>query len=262
MKLATFKTDATSEPLGGVVSGERVRAFARGADAVRDVLAGRISTDPDLGDYALAEVELLAPIPNPGTIFAIGLNYADHVAEMGHASPEWPTVFLKVATSATAPAGPVIRPAAVAKLDYEGELMLAVGADGRAAAYCVADDLTARDLQGREPQWVRGKGADTFCPFGPWLTTADEVPDPENLAIRTWVNGELRQHSNTSNLVFGIDALIAFISETCTLRAGDLILTGTPAGVGHGMKPPCYLNSGDTVRIEIESLGQIEHSVA
>ena len=262
MKLATFTTDASSGPLGGVVNGERVRAFARGAAAVRDVLAGTISTEADLGQYALSDVQLLAPIPHPGTIFAIGLNYADHIAEMGHASPEWPTVFLKVANSATAPSGPVVKPAGVGKLDYEGELMIAIGQGGTAAAYCVADDVTGRDLQGREPQWVRGKGADTFCPFGPWLTTADEVPDPGNLAIRTWVNGELRQSSNTSNLVFGIEALLAFISETCTLRAGDLILTGTPGGVGQGMSPPRYLQSGDTVRIEVESLGQIEHSVS
>ncbi len=262
MKLATFITDPGSEPLGGVVSGERVRAFARGADAVRDVLAGRIGTDTDLGEYGLADVKLLAPIPNPGTIYAIGLNYADHIAEMGHDSPAWPTVFLKVASSATAPGGPVVKPAVVTQLDYEGELMIAIGSGGSAAAYCIADDVTGRDLQGREPQWVRGKGADTFCPFGPWLTTADEVPDPGGLTIKTWVNGELRQSSNTSNLVFGVETLLAFISETCTLRPGDLVLTGTPSGVGHGMKPPRYLQSGDTVRIEVGSLGHIEHSVS
>ncbi len=262
MKLATFRPDQGSEPLGGVVEGDAIRAFAAGADAVRDVLAGVLEPDGDLGRWPLADVELLAPVPHPGTIFAIGLNYADHIAEMGHEMPEWPTVFLKVATSVTAPAGPIVCPEVVRRLDYEGELMIALGAGGRPAAYCVANDVSARDLQRREPQWVRAKGADTFCPFGPWLTTADEVGDPGRLRVRTWVNGELRQDSNTANLVFGIERLIAFLSETCTLRAGDLILTGTPGGVGQGMNPPRYLRSGDRIRVEIDKLGAIEQLVA
>ncbi len=262
MKLATFRTASFDQPLGGVVEGEHVRVFAEGADAVRDVLAGTRGTDANLGRFALAEVTLLAPVPHPGTIFAIGLNYADHIAEMGHEPPQWPTVFVKVTSSVAPPGGPIVKPEVVQRLDYEGELMVVIGAGGQVAGYCVADDVTGRDLQKREPQWVRGKGADTFCPFGPWLTTADEVPEPGKLELRTWVNGELRQHSNTSNLVFGIGALTAFISETCTLRPGDLILTGTPGGVGQGMDPPRYLQSGDTIRIEIDSLGAIEHQVA
>jgi len=141
-------------------------------------------------------------------------------------------------------------------------MMVAIGRDGTAAGYCVANDVSARDLQQREPQWVRAKGSDTFCPFGPWLTTADEVPDPGNLGLRTWVNGDLRQDSNTSNLVFGVDELVDFIGQTCTLRPGDLILTGTPGGVGQGMQPPRYLQSGDAIKIEIDRLGSIEHSVA
>jgi 2-keto-4-pentenoate hydratase/2-oxohepta-3-ene-1,7-dioic acid hydratase in catechol pathway len=262
MKLATFKPNPQSEPLGGVVDGENIRAFASGADAVRDVIAGALSTDPDLGSYALSDVELLAPIPHPGTIFAIGLNYADHIAEMGNQLPEWPVVFLKVSTAVASPGAPVVCPPVVRRLDYEGEMAMVVGADGRAAGYCVADDISARDLQQREPQWVRAKGADGFCPLGPWITTADEVPDPESLALRTWVNGELRQDSNTSNLVFGCDRLIDFIAETCTPRPGDLILTGTPGGVGGGMEPPQFLQSGDLIRIEIEKLGSIEHRIA
>ena len=262
MKLATFRADASSAPLGGVVEGDSIRAFAPGSDAVRDVLAGTLGTDAEIGRWALAEVELLAPIPYPGTIFAIGLNYADHIAEMGNSVPEWPTVFVKVNSSVAAPGGPIVCPAVVKRLDYEGELMIAIGADGRPAAYCVANDVSARDLQKREPQWVRAKGSDTFCPFGPWLTTAEEVSDPHNLGIRTWVNGELRQSSNTSNLVFGISELIAFLAQTCTLRPGDLILTGTPGGVGQGMQPPRYLQSGDAIRIEIDQLGSIEHQVA
>ena len=127
------------------------------------------------------------------------------------------------------------------------------------AGYAVADDVTARDLQAREGQWTRAKGADGFCPFGPWITTADEIDDPHALALRTWVNGELRQDSNTSNLIFSVPELIEFIAETCTLQSGDVILTGTPGGVGIGLDPPAFLASGDVVRIEIERLGQIEH---
>ena len=262
MKLATFQADPASAPLAGVVDGHTIRAFAHGPEAVRDVLAGTLGTDENLGEYALESVQLLAPIPHPGTIFAIGLNYADHIAEMGHDMPEWPTVFVKVSTCVAPPGGPIICPEVVRRLDYEGEMMIAIGANGAAAGYCVADDVSGRDLQKREPQWVRAKGSDTFCPFGPWITTADEIPDPQSLGIRTWVNGELRQESNTSNLVFGIEQLIAFISQTCTLRPGDLILTGTPGGVGQGMQPPRYLQSGDAIRIEIDSLGAIEHQVA
>jgi 2-keto-4-pentenoate hydratase/2-oxohepta-3-ene-1,7-dioic acid hydratase in catechol pathway len=130
------------------------------------------------------------------------------------------------------------------------------------AGYAVADDVTARDLQKREPQWTRAKGADGFCPFGPWITTADEVRDPHALRLRTWVNGELRQDSNTSNLIFKVPDLVQFISQTCTLAPGDLVLTGTPSGVGQGMQPPQFLTSGDVVRIEIDGLGAIEHPIA
>jgi len=137
-----------------------------------------------------------------------------------------------------------------------------MGGGGAVAGYAVGDDVSARDLQKREPRWVRAKGADTFSPWGPWITTADEVPDPEDLRLRTWVNGELRQDSSTSDLIFGVEELVAFISQTCTLEPGDLIFTGTPSGVGTALDPPRFLRSGDVVRIEIESLGVIEHPVA
>ena len=126
----------------------------------------------------------------------------------------------------------------------------------------MADDLTARDLQRAERQWTRAKGFDGACPFGPWITTADEVAEPGDLALRTWINGELRQDSRTSDLIFGVPEIVAFISETITLEPGDLILTGTPSGVGMYFDPPRFLGSGDVVRIEIEGLGVIEHAVA
>jgi len=137
-----------------------------------------------------------------------------------------------------------------------------MGAGGRVAGYAVANDVSARDLQKREPQWTRAEGADGFCPYGPWITTAEEVDDPHALRLRTWVNGELRQDASTADLIFGVAELVAFLSETCTLEPGDLILTGTPSGVGMALDPPRFLTGGDTVRIEIESLGAIEHRIA
>jgi acylpyruvate hydrolase len=205
---------------------------------------------------------LLAPVPRPRAIFGIGLNYAAHARETGGELPERPIVFMKLPSSSAAPGEPVACPPVVRRLDYEGELAVVMGAGGEIAGYAVADDVSARDLQRREPQWTRAKGADGFCPWGPWITTADEVPDPEALQLRTWVNGDLRQDSSTSDLIFGPAELVAFLAETCTLEPGDLILTGTPNGVGMAMDPPQFLASGDTIRIEIESLGAIEHAIA
>jgi acylpyruvate hydrolase len=260
VKLATFQAPGDDAPLAGVVLDDRVSAFAEPLTVV-EVLAQ--DGEPAVGDrsWPLSEVELLAPIPAPGTIYAIGLNYAEHVAETGAQQPETPLVFVKVRASVAPPGGPVLCPEVVHRLDYEGELTIVMGSGGRIAGYCIADDVTARDLQGREPQWTRAKGADTFCPFGPWITTVDEVEKPGDLSLRTWVNGELRQDSRTSDLIFSCEELVRFIGETCTLVPGDLILTGTPSGVGMGMDPPQFLEAGDVVRIEIEHLGSIEHQM-
>ena len=170
-------------------------------------------------------------------------------------------VFMKLPTSSVPGSGPVRRPAVVERLDYEAELVVVIGAEGRIAGYAVADDVSARDLQRAEAQWTRAKGFDTSCPWGPWITTADDVPDPRALRITSHVNGELRQDSTTADLVFGPQELAEFIGETCTLEPGDLILTGTPGGVGEAMDPPRFLQPGDVVRIEVESLGSIEHPV-
>jgi 2-keto-4-pentenoate hydratase/2-oxohepta-3-ene-1,7-dioic acid hydratase in catechol pathway len=255
VKLATFSVDGVIH--AGTVENHRVVPFG---GSVTDVLAGRIVPLASSEGWPLNEVALLPPIPHPGTVYAIGRNYAAHIAELDHERPDKPIVFFKPAGSVNAPAGPVIKPAIVEQLDYEAELVAVIGSHGRVAGYCVADDVSARDLQS-EPQWSRAKGADTFCPFGPWITTADEVPDPENLWIRSWVNGQLRQDAHTSLLLFGIDVLVDFIAQTSRLLPGDMILTGTPAGVGAGMDPPHFLQSGDVVRIEIEGLGAIEHPI-
>ena len=259
MKLATFEAPGRDGPQAGQVVDGRIEAFADG-QRVADVLAGQ-QVRPSGDSWPLDEVTLLAPIPEPGTIYAIGLNYAKHVAETGNTAPEAPIVFVKVRGAIAAPGGPVRCPAVVSMLDYEGELAIVIGAGGAIGGFCIADDVTARDLQGREPQWTRAKGADTFCPFGPWVTTTDEVPSGDDLRLRTWVNGELRQDSRTSDLIFDCQTLVDFIAQTCTLRPGDLILTGTPSGVGVAFDPPRFLHSGDRVRIAIDGLGEIEHSV-
>ncbi len=259
MRLATFFPPGSEHPLAGAVDGDRVVAFDDGS-TVLDRLRSADRTPAGGAAYALADVQLLAP-HIPRAIFGIGLNYRAHAAETGKDLPQAPIVFMKLPTSAAPPGGPVRCPAVVRRLDYEGELAVVMGGGGTVAGYAVADDVSARDLQGREPQWTRAKGADTFCPFGPWVTTADEIADPEALALRTWVNGELRQDADTSDLVFSIPQLVAFLRETITLEPGDLILTGTPSGVGMAMDPPQFLAPGDVVRIEIEGLGAIEHGI-
>jgi acylpyruvate hydrolase len=261
MKLATFLAPGETDPRAGEVVGDRVVAFADGA-TVRGRLASGERRAAGGHEWPLAEVTLLAPVPRPRAILGIGLNYAAHAAEQGLEPPERPIVFTKLPGASAPPGGPIRCPGVVRRLDYEAELAIVVGVDGAIGGYAVANDVSARDLQRREPQWTRAKGADTFCPWGPWLTTADEVPDPEDLAIRAWVNGELRQDARTSDLIFGCQALVDFVRETCTLEPGDLILTGTPSGVGMSMDPPRFLAAGDVVRIEIERLGAIEHAVA
>jgi acylpyruvate hydrolase len=259
MRLVTFLAGGGATPLAGEVRGDRVVAFAEGT--VLDRLASG-DRAPATGEaFALGDVTLLAPVPRPRAIFGIGLNYAAHAREQGRDLPEYPIVFMKLPSSSAPPGGPVRCPPVVKRLDYEAELALVMGAAGEIAGYAVADDVSARDLQRREPQWTRAKGFDTSCPWGPWITTADEVPDPRALRITSHVNGEPRQDSTTADLIFGPRELVGFIAETCTLEPGDLILTGTPEGVGMAMDPPRFLASGDVVRIEIEGLGAIEHPV-
>ena len=261
MRLATILAPGRSAPIAGEVRGEELIVFADGA-SVRDVLTTGVSAPTGGECWPLSEVTLLAPVPDPGSVYGIGLNYARHAAETGADPPERPIVFVKVRGSVSPPGGTIRCPSVVRRLDYEGELVVVIGAGGAIGGYCIADDVSARDLQRREPQWTRAKGADTFCPYGPWVTTPDEVPDPESLRLRTWVNGELRQDASTADMIFGCQELVDFISETCTLAPGDLILTGTPNGVGMGLEPPQFLHSGDVIRIEIEGLGAIEHGVA
>ena len=221
-------------------------------------------------DYLLADVELLAPVLRPGKILGIGMNYADHVREAGMEMPNDQIWFTKAVTSVTGPYANVELPKASPALDYECELVFIVGkrcrhvsvddAPGVIFGYCVGNDFSVRDWQVRTSQFVLGKSFDTHAPFGPWIVTPDEI-DPLDLPIRTLVNGETRQSSNTSNFIFNPAAQIAHLSQAMTLEPGDVIYTGTPGGVGAAMKPPQFLKAGDVVRVEIDGIGAIENRI-
>jgi 2-keto-4-pentenoate hydratase/2-oxohepta-3-ene-1,7-dioic acid hydratase in catechol pathway len=219
----------------------------------------------------LASAKLAAPILRPPKFLAIGLNYADHVAESGLETPKYPTVFNKQSTCVTGPRDGIHMPRVSAALDYEGELGFVIGRRCRhvprarahevIAGYLVVNDVTVRDWQFRTPTWTMGKSFDTHGPLGPWLTTADAVGEPHGLRLRTWVNGELRQDSNTKHLIFDCFALVEYLSTAFTLEPGDVVSTGTPSGVGAVMKPPRLLRVGDVVKIEIDGLGALENPV-
>jgi ureidoglycolate lyase len=220
----------------------------------------------------LARVRVLAPIERPGKIMAIGLNYADHIAESRMPAPERQFWFSKASTSINGPFDPVQLPKVSQALDYEAELVVVIGKKGRhipaahaseyVFGYCAGNDFSVRDWQKHTSQFVVGKSFDTHAPVGPWLVTADEVGNPHELGIRCLVNGELRQNSNTRHLIFDINEQIAYLSQAMTLEPGDLIFTGTPGGVGSAMKPPKFLRAGDRVRVEIEKIGAIEATIA
>src|SRR3954452_2875145 len=260
MKLATFLAPGSALPQAGEIRGDEVVAFTSGT--VLDRIAANDRTPATGETHPLDAVTLLEPIPRPPAIFSAGQNYADHIAEMGSAKPDKPIVFLKLPLSSTRPGGPIRTPKATQALDYETELVLVMGPENQVAGYAVANDVSARDLQKSEPQWARAKAFDTSCPWGPWITTKDEIPDPRGLRLTTHVNGESRQDASTSQLIFGPEDLIPFISDTCTLEPGAIILTGTPSGVGAAMDPPTFLVPGDVVRCAIEGLGVLEHPIA
>ncbi len=280
MKLATFR-HANSTRIG-IVDGEEVIDLAAASpglpsEMVAFLEAGRpalqaahdaLASGPRL---ALSDVRLDAPIARPPKFLAVGLNYADHVAESKMKTPEHPTIFNKQSTCVTGPSGAIHLPRASHVLDYEGELGFVIGKRCRhvsrddaadvIAGYTVVNDATVRDWQLRIPTWTIGKSFDTHGPIGPWIVTKDELTDPHQLRLRTWVNGDLRQDSNTKQLIFDCYGLVEHLSTSFTLEPGDVIATGTPAGVGIGMKPPQLLKDGDVVRIEIEGIGEIENPV-
>lgn len=232
-----------------------------GEDIVRYLERGASSDGQPL---PLAEVQLLAPIPRPGKVICVGLNYRDHAEETGQAIPDEPVLFSKFANSVVGPGADVMVPRVVTQPDFEAELAIVIGrratgvpaldALSYVAGYTCANDVSARDLQFRSSQWLLGKAIDSFLPLGPWLVTADEVPDPQKLGLWLEVSGELMQDGSTANMVFTVAQLVSYVSRFMTLEPGDLIATGTPAGVGMGRQR--FLKPGDTLRLGIAGLGE------
>jgi 2-keto-4-pentenoate hydratase/2-oxohepta-3-ene-1,7-dioic acid hydratase in catechol pathway len=240
---------------------------------VADALSKRSTDELATLTVTVDRTALRQPLSRVGKIICIGLNYRDHIAEIGAEAPAVPLVFSKFDTALNDPYGDIPVPGSeTAQLDYEVELTLVIGRTGRDIApqkvrnhisgYAVANDVSSRDVQFAEGQWVRSKSFDGFCPVGPWITTADEVDDPQALDLTTEVNGETRQNSNTGQLLFGIDEIVSFVSRSITLHPGDIILTGTPPGVAMGEEKPRWLQRGDVVRCAVAGLGEVENRIA
>jgi len=287
MRLITFETDGKTA--AGFIDGQDAVICADGPEA-RHAILDLIAGGGDLAAWQkgaqkrvpLSEARLLAPMPEPRRdVFCVGKNYYAHAAEF-HSSgfdssakeevPSHPVVFTKATTSVCGPGDTVLGSLdPTASVDYEGELGVVIGARAFQASkadamnhvfgYVIVNDVTSRELQKRHNQWVIGKGIDTFCPMGPWIATADEVPDPNALELVTEINGEERQRAKVADLIFDIPTLIETMSATMTLLPGDIIATGTPVGVGIGFKPPKYLKPGDRMRVSITGLGELENTI-
>jgi len=221
--------------------------------------------------HKVEEIELLAPLPNPPKIICLAFNYYDHAKDAGLTPSDEPVIFMKPRTTLNSPYSNIVCPSFVKRLDYEAEIAAIIGKDTKKASieqsvdsifgYMILHDVSARDIQFKDKQFTRGKSIDTFAPCGPWITTKDEISDPQNLAIVTKVNGELRQKSSSVNMVIPIKKIISSLSSIMTMEEGDIISTGTPAGVAMSMKEPKYLKDGDIVEISIENLGTIRNRV-
>lgn len=251
-------------------------ALEAAARAVAEAEAGRLSDAVRPADT----VRLCAPVPQPAkNVICVGRNYAEHIAEGERAQnikigvTEHPVFFTKPSTAVIGPGETIpIFPWLSTKIDYEVELAVVIGKAGRdipaekafehVFGYTILNDVTARDVQRRHGgQYFKGKGLDGSCPMGPWIVTADDVPNPADLGIRLWVNGEVRQDGNTADMIFDIPTLIASMSEGMTVEPGDILATGTPSGVGYAMEPPCFLKDGDVVTCEVDSIGRLENTV-
>ena len=276
MRLVTFDT-ATLSPRAGLLVGDgvidiratdptlpdSVCAILAGGDACLNAVARLADARP------LSGVHLHPPVPGPQKIICIGQNYRDHCLEQNAPIPKSPIVFAKFATSLAGPRDNIVLPKISEQIDYEIELAFVIGKGGKhipeehalehVAGYMVFNDVTARDIQFSDKQWVRGKSCDTFAPCGPALVTRDEILDPQNLKLELRVNGQLMQSSSTSQMIFGVAHLIAFLSQTLTWTPGDIVATGTPPGVGVFRKPPVFLKPGDKVVASVEQLGSLEN---
>ncbi|MDO9047622.1 MAG: fumarylacetoacetate hydrolase family protein [Methylobacter sp.] len=280
MKLVTF-THNSETRVGAVVDGfvadgknntkipaTMLEFLSAGAGALE---AMQQQIDSGNGRIALDQVKLNAPVPRPGKYLGVSLNYADHIEETGRDRPEYPSFFTKQSTCVIGPGDAIHRPKVSDKLDYEGELAFVIGTRCRhvpvdkahqvIAGFTIANDVSVRDWQFRSPTFTLGKSFDTHGPLGPWLVTSDEIADPHNLNLKTWIDDELRQSSNTRQMIFNCYDMIAYLSQAMTLEPGDVIATGTPAGVGVKMTPRGYMLPGQTVRIEIEGIGTLVNPV-
>lgn len=238
--------------------------------------AEKLLKNTSLNDIAnlltpLSEVKLLAPISFPPKIICLGLNYFDHISETRSVFPDEPIIFMKPHTAIIGPNQKIIKPKFVKELDYEGELCVVISKEGKNISvekaleyifgYMVFNDVSARDFQFKDVQWTRGKSFDTFAPIGPYIITKSQLKNTNDLAIRTWVNNDLRQNGTTKNMIFNVSQIVYHLSRVMTLEPGDIIATGTPSGVGFARNPKCFLKDGDVVRIEIEGIGILENVV-
>jgi len=243
-----------------------------GVRAAEEIVAHSTESERLEASLDRGEVRLLAPVPSPPKIICLGLNYRDHAKEGGKSIPDEPVIFMKPRTAIVGPEDHVVRPSFVRQLDYEAELAVVVGrrgrhipppeAEGYILGYTCFNDISARDIQFRDGQWTRGKSFDTFAPIGPCITTAGQIGDPDSLRIASRVNGEVRQSSSTGNMVFGVREVVHQMSRVMTLEPGDIIATGTPAGVGIYAKPePRLLSPGDVVEVEVEGIGTLRNRI-
>jgi acylpyruvate hydrolase len=269
MKLASCQFEGRR--FAAEVGDDTVLPLAGSAPLGIDTDFAALAAAPREEAIPLDRVELLPVVPAPAKIFCLGLNYKGHVVETGRELPDYPVLFTKFADSLIGAADPIVKPTESDRVDYEAELAVIIGAPGRriakeralehVAGYAIANDVTARDYQRRSSQWLPGKSWPQSTPLGPWLVTTDELGDASGLDIALRVNGEERQHSDTSLMIFDVATAVATISDFTPLGPGDVILMGTPDGVGDKSDPPRYLVPGDIVRVEIEGIGAIENEV-
>jgi 2-keto-4-pentenoate hydratase/2-oxohepta-3-ene-1,7-dioic acid hydratase in catechol pathway len=267
MRLVTFR-HGSAVPEAGILVDDKVLGL--GIDMLSVIASGK-PVAPAQPFYDLSKVELMAPIPRPPKLICVGLNYRDHAAETKMEIPKVPTIFSKFSNIVIGPGAPIVLPKASDRCDYEAEFAFIIGPGGRHIAasnamahvfgYTLINDVTARDFQMATSQWLIGKSFDTFAPMGPWIVTADEIADPHVLDISLEIGGEVLQQSNTREMIFKIPELIAHLSTVVTLEPGDVVSTGTPAGVGFVRKPPRYLKPGDQVNVRVQGIGALSNPV-